>query len=52
MKLGKHTVEPNHLSKMKFGEAGAILDDELPIVKLLKADIVPNQFKKLQDMLC
>ena len=44
VKLRKHHVGPDHLSRMESTEFGGILDNELPDALLLKLDIVPHHF--------
>jgi hypothetical protein len=47
MKLGKHNVGPDHLSRIEFGEAGHNLDDELPDAQLFRVKAVPDQLVKI-----
>jgi hypothetical protein len=47
IKLGKHNVVPNHLSRIDFGEVGGNLDDEVLDAQLFKFKSVPDQLVEI-----
>lgn len=45
VKPGRHNVGPDHLSRIKSGESGGAVYDQLPDAHLFRIEAVPDYFK-------